>query len=83
MKIERYDKQTNRINFVNLKDCLAHTEGCGYSEKETVERMLEAGHDIFAPFVIYSKSKIQTCECKIPLVYSALATECSRCGGTI
>ncbi len=81
MKIERMNKETGKVDFVSLKDCIEHTEDSGYWKPGTVEKMLEDGNGIFTPFYIYNKAKEQDCKCSTPLFYSALTTECLRCGG--
>ena len=58
MEVERFDKQTEKVDIVALKDCIEHTEGRGYWKSGTVKNMLEDGNGIFTPFYIYSKVKV-------------------------
>ncbi len=83
MKVERMDKATGEVDYTTLKDCIEHTEGRGYWKPGTIEKMLEEGNGVFTPFYIYNKAEAQACDCTTPLIYSALTTECLRCGGVV
>ena len=50
------DKETGKVDFTTLEDCIEHTEGRGYWKPGTVENMLEEGNGIFTPFYIYNKA---------------------------
>ena len=57
MKVERYDKQTNKVDIVTLENCIKDIEGYGYCKPGTSENILENGNDIFTSTYIYNKAK--------------------------
>ncbi len=83
MKIERMNKRTEKVKFVSLKECIEHTEGPGYFPTGTIRKKLEENYGIYTPRYIYNKAEDQNCNCSSPLIYSALTTECLRCGGNV